>query len=171
LPSKLEDYRWSSKDNWEHANQCLGALVTASDEERSNLINFFAGAILDLYNKDRAERACTLLNRRSGRKLTPTREIPKEITKTFPSSRKPAISPTTGKTYYIDCPSTTQTYHLSLTQITCWSHEIPYRVLPDVTHLVQKATPDDLYLATYSRADPLIYAKYGAWYVELARWE
>lgn len=151
LPDNLAGYQWFADENVETTYQCAEALVQAVGEKQNNLAAFFAGAIADLYHRDRADRACSLIHDRP----VPIRVVPRRIT--------------------IDGDR----YELDLNVLNAWSTEIPLATLPTVAQVVKVATPDNLYLATYTRKkrsysrsyDPLIYAKYGEWYVKLAEWE
>src|SRR5687768_11438355 len=72
LPSEFTDrlprllpipfaYEWFAPSNIEMAEESFAALVAAFRESRNDVVTFCAGAITDLYHKDRADRAVKLL--------------------------------------------------------------------------------------------------------------
>lgn len=150
LPEPFWQYVWVSPGNRSLALESVKSLVCAAREKNYNLVSFFASTVLDLYNRDRAELAGSLLRE----KPKPIREIPREIT---------------VKERGFD-----QRYFLRLTELVAWDTQVPDWALARVNAVVQQIVPDKLHLATYVQYviyDPLVYAQFGAWYVELAHWD
>jgi hypothetical protein len=144
LPKEVISHRWYGKPNWDRVSECIKALVAALKASKLSVAEFFAASIFELYNKDRAELANSITKSKDG----PIQQIPQYVTKDY------------------------RTYYLQLTELRQWVSEIPHWALGPVAKLSQRIVPDSLHLAQYIQyPDPIIYAKYGDWYVEIVRWE
>jgi hypothetical protein len=154
LPPTFPAYSWYSKTNFERALDSYYALQNALQSSRKYLISFDAGAIVSLYHKDRAEHAGSIVPEHP----KPILEIPKEIVK--------------KKSY----PLSDEVYALQLSKTNNWVNGIPFERVSILARIGQTEPPDGFYLAKYIRyvtplPDPILYAKYGDWYLKVAEWE
>jgi hypothetical protein len=118
-------------------------LIRNATEHLARLIE----ALLDLYDNDRAQRA--------GREI-PERPLPIRI------DGIPEKLRDTSFTYR----------ERKMKRLSSWSTKVPHDQFRSVARAVALSHPDEFFLVKYKRlADPLIYARYGAWYVKLAEWE
>ncbi len=145
-------YHWFSKRNFEDARNYYLALGIANQQGRLDQVSLFAGAIVDLYQRDRAERTSVHI----GGGVRPKRE--EELPPFIMRGR--------------------HEYRLQLTQVQSFDHKIPHHILAAVSelYLSTQDAPDDLFLASYVSSytplpDPWLYAKYGRWLVQVAEWE
>lgn len=147
-------YKWFSEDNLGHANECLKALISALSWEHKEVVDFFAGAIIDLYHKDRADRASSLVE--------PNEEPIRGIT---PKLSKGIIR------------HTGTAYDLQQKELAQWDIEIPFDGLSLIALVGYEATPDIFCMANYESKETkeestlAIYAKYGDWYTKVVEWE
>lgn len=159
FPAQFFTHQWTRSDNYGTALNCLQAIAAALPAPQRNIVPVLVGAALDVYHKDRADAACTLLQ--SG--VMPTKTIPPSFVEG-------------GRSYV------SQTYEME-----AWRDDIPIWAITPVARVSQRALPDTFYFVRYIREvvvikslppappipypDPIIYAQYGPWYVEVARWE
>ena len=146
LLQRAEEYTWFSAENFNKAHRwCLGlsALLHAGMS-----VQFFVEAIVDLYHFDRALRASV----HSRARHEPVRRT--DIPDTLPQNNN---------------------YHL-VVQPFAWSPTVPHRAIDTVAEFLQEITPDKFWIAEYKyladrKIDPIIYATFGSWELELARWD
>jgi hypothetical protein len=152
VPPTFATYEWYEEENRNKVVEVLKALVRAILDNQQDLIQFFAGAVISVYNHDRAARASALLHQKPIRVM----EIPQEKV--------------VKKRGYPD-----ERYILQFTKVSNWVEGIPYERIDLIAKLGQEIHPDAFYLATYQRIqllpDPILYAKYGDWFVKVAEWE
>jgi hypothetical protein len=142
----MAGYTWYSAKNFNKAHRwCLG-LIAAS--KASMPIKFFVDAIVDLYHFDRALHASA----HSRARHDPVRrtDIPQEL----PGRRG---------------------YTLRVKPF-AWGPTVPDEAVDIVSDFLQETTPDKLWIAEYARDytvtyDPIIYATFGPWELELVRWD
>jgi hypothetical protein len=144
-------YTWYSEDNFNKAHRwCLGLIAA---DEAGMPIEFFVDAIVDLYHFDRALRASA----HSRRRKPPVRRtnVPNSMT--------------------IRNPSGSYDYRL-VPRPFAWSSMVPHHAVDSVAEFLQAITPDSLWIAEYvytpskTKYDPIIYATFGPWEVEVAQW-
>ena len=139
-------YMWYSAENFNKAHRwCLG-IIALLNAGRS--AQFFVEAIVDLYHFDRA--LCASAHSRAGHEPVRRTDIPD----TLPQH---------------------QNYHL-VVQPFAWSPTVPHEAIDIVADFLQRITPDKLWIAEYKyiaalKIDPIIYATFGPWELELARWD
>jgi hypothetical protein len=139
-------YTWYSEDNFNKAHRwCLGLIAAA---KAGMPTAFFVDAIVDLYHFDRALRARA--NSTAGKAPVRRTDIPHSL---------PGNSMYTLKVMPVS-----------------WSPKVPDRATDAVADFLQRVTPDNLWIAEYTRSpalknDPIIYATFGPWEVELVRWD
>ena len=139
-------YTWYSEANFTKAHRwCLGMIAALKTRMP---VKFFAEAIVDLYHFDRALRASA----RSRARHEPVRRT--DI---------PYVLPTDNN------------YRL-VVQPFEWSPTVPHQAIDTVAEFLQEITPDKFWIAEYeitptTKYDPIIYATFGPWELELARWD
>jgi hypothetical protein len=153
VPPAFATYEWYDTENRSKVVEVLKALVRAILDNQQDLIPFYAGAVATVYNRDRADRASELVPQ----KPTPVIEIPQEIV------------------IKRNSPSSDVHYRLQLEKVSNWVKDIPTGRINLIARLGQVVPPDAFYLAKYKEVillpDPVLYAKYGDWYVKVAKWE
>jgi hypothetical protein len=174
----LEGYVWFSEDNVNRAAKCCTAAVSLSQGGRPPWVGisfpnnrrpassgkpkenyrFFIDQIvilherdIDMYDHDRALNAVKI----NGTRKRPQKydDIPQQLYKsTTPSG-----------------------YYNLIKKEFSWQLPVPDKVLDAVTQFAIQTPPDEFWIADYvqSRAsyDPIIYAQFGDWHIEVARWE
>jgi hypothetical protein len=152
LPPPFSSYDWYSEENRAKVVEVLKALVRALIDNQQDLVPFYSGAVASVYNRDRADRA---------RVLVPEKPAP-ILFGQMPQTQR-------DNSYH--------SYQLNLQKVANWVTGIPHHRVNVVARIGQVAPPDGFYLATYIREyhpalpDPILYAKYGDWYVKLAEWK
>jgi hypothetical protein len=144
IPAPVFGYEWFSSPKKRAAVECVTTIVSVYERESPARLAMMATMLTDLYDQDRAQRACSLL----------------------PEATEPIL----------DVPRIkwlgSSAYHLTFQKITTWAAGVPANRFATIARIERETWPDDYYLATYQRLpDPILYAKYGAWYVALAQWE
>jgi hypothetical protein len=154
---RLDTYEWHNQDNFNRAHKWyLATLDPANGDLRDR---FFTPAILELYRKDcelwAYDRAVVASHANNMPDPIRRDEIPQQIVR--------------GPSRFI------------LQMLKCeWSAVqggIPFWAVDNVTAVLETGRPDSFLIAEYVEArsrrndDPIIYAKYGPWVVEVARWE
>ncbi len=149
--ASAHSYRWFSRANFKNAQNYYRALGVANRHEHHDQTNFFAEAIVDLYQRDRAERA----SHSKGDDEEPKRleQLPSRITRQG------------------------EDYALRLSHIDRY-RSIPHDIVAGVSkmYLQTQDPPDMLMLGKYVQRhrpalrDPIIYARYGNWFVKLGEW-
>ena len=142
----MVSYTWYSEENFNKAHRwCLG-LISAS--QGGMPVQFFVDAIVDLYHFDRSFRASA----HSRGKKRPVRrtDIPQHLPRN-------------------------SSYQLA-TRPFAWSPTVPDHAVDSVSEFLQEITPDKLWIAEYQwtpqvKNDPIIYATFGPWEIEVAQWD
>jgi hypothetical protein len=142
------EYAWYSEDHWKLAAETYAAIVSAAKARDLRLVKTLGTALDELYDRDRALAASR-----------------------FFSDREPPVSAIPSSKVVRQ-----QTLYLDAKPLTHWTTDIPLFALANVAHLVQRLVPDELVLASYSirqlpKPDPVIYARFGGWYVRIAEWD
>ena len=144
--AEMGGYMWYSEDNFKKAHRwCLGIIATL---HAGMSARFFVEAIADLYHFDRALRASA----HSWARHEPVRRT--DIPEALPQNNS---------------------FRLVVTPF-AWSPTVPHRAIDTVAEFLQRITPDKLWIAEYKylavrKIDPIIYATFGPWELELARWD
>jgi hypothetical protein len=144
----IRSYAWRTQANYEQAEDyCLTAL-SARKNGIEEAIDFFVEAIHNVFNFDRALRASLI------------HELPKPI-----RDDEVLESITRGS----------QRYELRRRKFK-WSASVPSEAVNKASKVVRSDDPPDAFwIAEYERVsstyDPIIYASYGSWHVEVARWD
>ena len=174
----LEGYVWFSEENVNRAAKCCMAAVTlsqgsplpsiginfpntrrpASSGKPKENYQFFLDQIvilhqrdIDMYDHDRALNAVTT----NGIRKRPQKydEIPQQIHKSTAPSE----------------------YYSLVKNEFSWQLPVPDKVLDAVTEFTIHTPPDEFWIADYvhsrTKYDPVIYAQFGDWHVEVARWD
>lgn len=147
---QLSSYQWFSQANLERARGWYEAAAAALASGKYEQITLCLCQLADVWHFDRAEAAVALTRR----KERPIRraEIPPHLFRNG------------------------QTFHLQLLQPSHDSH-FPMPLHTAITNVLRRMPADELWLADYvllyhgTSADPILYARYGDWYVRLAEWE
>lgn len=157
----LRSYLWFSDEYYQQACKWFDAVLTAdrahdlkSHSPARDAVQWWVAAILDLsgkdvdlYHRDRADQAVSVI---CGMQ-TPQRraDIPQQ---SWQGSRL---------------------YDLQMSTLR-WSPDTPVQATNRLTELALRNMPDQWLLATYVERrntwDPIIYARYGDWYVKVAEW-
>lgn len=155
IREKLHDIRsyvWFAEAKYDEAEKHCLAAVSALKNGPQYAIKFFVDAVADAYHFDRALRASVV------HKLPrPVHQddIPKGILVVGPSGQQ-------------------QGYHLRRRTFD-WSTTVPSEAALKAAEVMCANPPDAFWIAEYlmqiSTEDPIIYASYGSWQVEVARWE
>jgi hypothetical protein len=165
-------YTWYSQDNYERAVKWTRGAVLARGINEQHL-HFLEQALFDLYDGDRAGRAASALRTEPLRR----RDIPARITRRI---NRPVLPlGLTHEARGLLTPVTVQTVPYQLVEKDfSWDSEVPYAAVDAVILVLETETPDRLWIAEYvedqrtaMKWDPIIYAEYGDWQVEVARWE
>lgn len=139
-------YKWFSKANFENARSCHLALGIAKGQLRRDQVGLFGGAILDLFFKDRAERASAWVG----------------------SGVSPARQETLGGQIIIG----RNLYYIHPAHpLTAFHAEIPHEMLARIAKLYEATNdaPDLLMLGRSPQPSvpPILVAGYGGWIVRL----
>jgi hypothetical protein len=153
----IRSYVWLKEANYNEAERHCLAAIDAYKEGYDDGIAFFIKAVGDFYNKDRAIRAS---EEHKLPKPLRQKDIPDTITKQTPGGRADEI------------------YELKVRKFE-WSDTVPSWASRKAADVMIKNRPDAFWIAAYERPaperrytyDPIIYATYGSWHVEVARWE
>jgi hypothetical protein len=152
----IGSYTWFSRKNEEYAREAFEGAQAAAQHNQKQGVIYTISAIIDLYHKDRSEHAAHLVRT----KPIKVGEIPQRM------PGKPSL-------------------HLQLTPLNQWQPDTPYEVIRPMTKILKEVAPDQFQLAIYAKPpppqpqvayipyidDPIIYAVYGLWYVEVAHWD
>jgi hypothetical protein len=173
MPSKLrkelaflEGYVWFSEEKVNRAVKCCMAAVAliqtsgGDPADSGSKYQFFLDAIanlhredVDMYHHDRALNAVSING--TGKPPQKYGEIPTSI---------PNYT-TSGRPYnLVEKPFS-------------WPSPVPDQVVDAVADFALKTPPDEFWIADYVLAqgsasyDPIVYARFGDWHVEVARWD
>lgn len=146
---------WFSDDHyqqvrpwWDTLLQVIRSAGFDSHKPSQEAVGWLVEAILDLYNRDRAELAADRLPSRPAPRRP--HEIPREISRNY------------------------EKYELRLSPLR-WKPDTPAKVTNALIALLPAAKPDQWHLAKYEQRsttyDPIIYAYYGNWCIKVAEWE
>jgi hypothetical protein len=146
LLEMFDAYEWFSPEDYASALMCCRAAAVARAQGATNQVTFFLSSIQKLYHHDRASRGSSVLP-----------DDP-EPTETIPSS------------VAVD----DEDYHAVVTTLNL-QRDVPLSAIPRVAAVAMHSLPDELVYVTYEKEreinDPLIYAKYGHWFVKIAQWD
>jgi hypothetical protein len=148
MPRLDRNYVWTFECHWNLAVETFSGMIAAAHAGQFHIVEALGSAIDDLYDKDRAAVATSLFGNREA-----------------PVDSMPRVQYVNGRPL-----------ELRATVLTHWSSSMPTFALANLSALVQRVVPDELLLATYeardaSYPDPVIYARFGNWYVKVAEWE
>ena len=155
LSPEFLSYTWLLKKHYDNVARWAKAVVLAGRAQKKTA--FFVKAILETYNYDRALRAAEAL----GTQPILRKDIPDRLTKTAP------LAPFKDGNHYV-----------LVRKKFDWDRDTPAEAVDAVALVMEKEIPDKLWIAEYVEEnkaantwDPIIYARYGDWHVEVARWE
>lgn len=145
---------WFSGDHYQQVRPWWGTILNVirsdgfdSHQPSQEAVGWLVDAILDLYNRDRAELAADRLS------LRPTPQRPHEIPQDV---------------VHDSARLTLRMYPLR------WERDTPAKVTNALIALLPDAKPDRWALAKYeqrsSTYDPVIYAFYGDWCIKVVKW-
>jgi hypothetical protein len=147
----IGSYVWHSEANYEDAEKCCLAAIAANREGDQDATEVFANATEDLFHFDRALRVSVV---HETSKPLHRNEIPKRLMK-LEGSRGTE-------------------YQLKVSKFK-WSSAMPRDAVRKAAEVKIANPPDAFWIAEYERSsstyDPILYASYGLWQVELGRWE
>ena len=142
----LDGYKWCVN---EHHEKAVTWLTAARAARTANELWFFVNAIVDIYHFDRATDAA---NRHNLPEPIKQSRVPQDKVKKKESTR----------------------YQLTWYKLN-GVNDAPHDAVTAVAEVLLDTPPDDFevadYVAIYKHWDPIIYARYGPWCVELARWK
>jgi hypothetical protein len=147
----IASHEWFSSEQEELARTAFRGALAAAAKDRHDFLAFTLTAIIDLYHFDRALHAAHLLH-----KETPI--------------------------LFADIPQAPAGYSASaflrtITQLAQWEPATPFSILPEVVTVLEKEMPDSMIVVKYTEKsseaipDPIIYARYGPWYIKVAQWD
>jgi len=155
VKDKLEGlwtYVWYAEANYDKAEKYYLAAVAASKNGVADAVAFFMEALEDVFNFDRALGASVV---HKTRKPLRREKIPERLRKRDPRSGQ-----------YLE-------YQLIAHEFK-WSDTIPSEAALKAAEVMTTNPPDTFWIAEYEQQsltnDPIIYASYGWWQVEVARW-
>jgi hypothetical protein len=160
----IRSYVWLEEANYDEAEvNCLAA-VDAFKRGQDIETTYFIAAAEDAYNKDRALRASV---EHETPKPLRRKDIPETITKQSGVRWGPMQE---------HLPE--ETYQLRVRKFK-WADTVPGWASRKAAEVMIKNPPDGFWIAEYERPaperrytyDPIIYATYGLWHVEVARWD
>jgi hypothetical protein len=169
-PDTILSYSWHLESHYEKAARWAKSSLTAIQANLPGM--FFIDAIVDLYDYDRALHAATAL----GRQPILGKDIPHSLTR-WVSNDNPEEHQKAhgihGGVYSTD-PIPLE-YSLSR-RVLSWTRDTPESALDATALVIETEPPDKLWIVEYVLQsqytyDPIIYAEYEAWQVEVARWE
>ena len=154
----IKSYVWHAEANYQRAEQCCLAAVAARRNANKDA-EFFVNAVQDVFQFDRALRASVV-----HKTPEPLRrgEIPTTLTvekaaKVVGAQRRRIVYQLKASTF-------------------SWSASVPSDAVMKAAQVSIENPPDSFWIAEYEekpsrKYDPIIYASYGEWQVEVARWE
>jgi hypothetical protein len=160
----IRSYQWLEEANYDEAEAYCLAAVAAYKRGQDIETTYFIAAADDAYNKDRALRASV---EHEMPKPLRRKDIPETITKQSGVRWGPVPE-----------HSPQETYQLSVRKFK-YSDTVPSWASTKAAEVMIKNPPDAFWIAEYERPaperrftyDPIIYASYGLWQVEVARWD
>lgn len=158
------DFAWFSEANLSVALETFESLRTAVAHCRWEVFRLCLSALVQLYHRDRAERASFAI---------PGNPVP---ILTIPLTKElPALPPPPAALRELGLPTFgffPRVGVLVLSKPEQWTADIPTSVLSNFNKVIRSGMPDGLSLAEYkSIPDPVLYASYGPWYVAIGEWE
>jgi len=162
---RILSYEWHSQKNYEKAGRWTKGAVVAGHAGPEG--KFFLHALLDTLDHDRALRTATAFEVQAIRR----EDIPERILRQVPELLVP-----NRQTRTLDLRTREQRYVLVEKKFK-WDRNTPAEAVDAVARLMECEPPDNLWIAEYIHEreevkwDPIIYAGYGDWQVEIARWE
>jgi hypothetical protein len=152
----IRSYVWHDEDNYDTAEKYCLAAIAASKDGLEDETDFFVDCVDDVYNFDRALRVSVVHK-------TPKPLRRSEIPETF--TEKESVP--SGGFHLL-------TYRLKVCKFKR-SDTVPREAALKAADVMTANAPDAFWIAEYEREsvtyDPIIYASYGSWQVEVARWE
>lgn len=160
LSSSESPYQWFSEENFERAKGWLDALTAALPLENEQPISLAVHQILDLYRHDQEQRMDhqSLTRAQRAASFAPRGTVPirrSGIPKRIQMNRR--------------------TLALRLVRVPP-DFLFPHDVHDAITEVLKYAPANELWLATYierlprRNPDPVLYARYGDWYVKIVAW-
>jgi hypothetical protein len=144
LPAQVFGYEWFASTNRQRAMECVQTILTAANHQADDRVRLFAGMLADLYHQDRAEHASSFL---PGQPRSSTK-VPERV--------------------WVDSAF----HNLSLRELSVWPEGMPADRFSAIARIERETWPDCYYLGTLERVpDPILFARFGAWYLKLAQWE
>jgi hypothetical protein len=158
---RIRSYVWHSEANYEQAEALCRGAIHASKNGLEVETAFFVDSVEDLLDFDRALRVSDV--HKTPQPLQ-RRDIPDTITKrTLVAGLNKIQAVGTGEIYRL---------HIRKFE---WSDTVPSRAAMKAAEVMIENPPDAFWIAEYVRPsstyDPIIYASYGSWHVEVARWD
>jgi hypothetical protein len=167
LPPEFLSYTWLLEEKYDKVVRWVKALVSAAEASLS--VDFLTTAIADAHNHDRAFRAAAALKTEPVRREDIPRQILKMETRLVPTRLQMNYGRKIGE---VNVP------YVLTEKAFEWSAKTPPDAVDAVALLLLTETPDRLWMAEYveqahwpQKWDPIIYAQYGNWQVEVARWD
>ena len=176
----LLSYTWHLQEHFKKAARWAKAAVLARQARLP--ASFFIDALRDAYDHDRS----LLAAKATGSQPVRRKDIPDRLTRSIvppPDQVTGLYSPPAVVMYpegrfisnLIAPPPETINYRL-VEKGFVWDQGTPPKVVDAVVSLLETAPPDRLWIAEYEaqqsrKYDPIIYAVYGSWHVEVARWD
>jgi hypothetical protein len=152
-PKTLEDigtHQWFSAEHYELTRSVFrGTLIAAATHNHLKYVSFMLGAIIDLYDNDRALHAAALLHQE---KPILSSDIPKKL------------------------EDNTACVGYQMVVLENWQAGTPFSFLPEVVTLLEQEMPDKMHIAKYKDQHDtgvlaqVLYAIYGPWHVKIAEW-
>jgi hypothetical protein len=163
LERATSTYTWFSEENQNLAVTAFNGAIDAHAQGRLGIAQFLLTSIIDHYHKDvdlydyhRAKHARAVLRRPSNQEPIQLEGIP-----TLPP---------------MAYGGSTTSYTRTIRSVGNWVEGAPVSMINDIAVLVRYELPDDMYIVEYIPrviqvdVDPIVYAKYGKWYVKIAQW-
>jgi hypothetical protein len=148
----IRSYVWHAEANYDMAEKYCLAAVAAIKDGPEDAAGFFVNAVADVFHFDRALRASVV--HKTPKPLRRS-EIPKTLKKRDVRTARDLE------------------YELKVCKF-YWSDTVPNEAALKAAEVMTANAPDAFWIAEYERPsvryDPIIYASYGTWQVEVARW-
>jgi hypothetical protein len=159
-------YSWFCEENYKRADRWVRTLpLTRGRSDKAD--KFLHRALSDIYDRDRALRAGDVMHKEPVLR----KDIPDELIRAEPAPVADAVRAVGSGN---PLSQTFITYDLVVKE---FEYEVgtPPEAVDAVARLLEVELPDRLWIAEYEERrktwDPIIYAEYGEWQVEVARWE
>jgi hypothetical protein len=178
LPRELLSYTWLLEEHCDKVLRWAKGLVSTGRANKKT--SFFAKPILETYNYDRALRAAEAFRTQPILR----KDIPARLTKRGPLPSVQDGPLDSFALHSLLAPSTDNLrprpgdiHYILVRKKFDWNRETPAEAVDAVALVMETEPPDELWIAEYveksklRKWDPIIYASYGDWQVEVARWD